>query len=65
LQPGDAPHQAVVSEQFARRVWPTTSALGHTFTFKGWKDSYQVIGVSREVRSTSGLDPNRHGRTAK
>ena len=57
LQPGDGPNQAVVSEQLAKRLWPTTSAVGHTFTFRGWKESYQVIGVSREVRSTTGLDP--------
>jgi ABC-type antimicrobial peptide transport system permease subunit len=31
--------------------------LGRTFRFKGWKESYQVIGVSREVRSTTLLDP--------
>jgi putative ABC transport system permease protein len=57
FQSTDAPNQAIVSEKLAKRLWPTTSALGHTFTFKGWKDSFQVIGVSREVRTTTVLDP--------
>jgi predicted permease len=57
FQPADAPNQAIVSEKLAKMLWPTTSALGHTFTFKGWKDSFQVIGVSREVRTTTVLDP--------
>ncbi len=57
LQQADAPNQAIVSEKLAKRLWPTTSALGHTFTFKGWKDSFQVVGVSREVLTTTALDP--------
>ncbi len=57
FQPGDGPAQAVVSEKLAKTLWPDTSPLGRTFTFKGWKEWYQVIGVSREVRSTTLLDP--------
>lgn len=57
FQPADGATQAVVSEKLANLLWPHTSALGHTFTFKGWTQSYQVIGVSREVRSTTYLDP--------
>jgi putative ABC transport system permease protein len=57
FQQGDAPTQAIVSEKLARALWPGTSPLGHTFTFRGWKERYSVIGVSREVRSTTVLDP--------
>jgi predicted permease len=57
FQPGDGPDQAIVGETLAKTLWPDTSPLGRTFTFKGWKESYQVIGVSREVRSTTLLDP--------
>ena len=54
---GDARDQAVVSEKLAKTLWPDGSALGHSFTFKGWSESYRVIGVSREVRSTTVFDP--------
>jgi hypothetical protein len=47
----------VSREVLANTLWPGTSALDHTFTFKGWKESYHVIGVSREVRSSTVLDP--------
>ncbi len=55
--PGDAPGAAIVSEKLAKTLWPGMSPLGHTFTFKGWKESYHVIGVSREVYSSTQLDP--------
>jgi putative ABC transport system permease protein len=57
FQPGDGTDQAIVSEKLATTLWPNASALGRTFTFKGWKEWYRVIGVAREVRSTTVLDP--------
>lgn len=57
FQPGDGPNHAIVGEMLAKTLWPDTSPLGRTFKFKGWKESYQVIGVSREMRTTTLLDP--------
>lgn len=57
FRPDDGPDVAIVSEKLASTLWPGTSPLDRRFTFKGWKEWYRVIGVAREVRSSSLLDP--------
>jgi putative ABC transport system permease protein len=57
FRPTDGANQAVVSEKLARLLWPGTSPLNHTFTFKGYDEWYHVVGVSREVRSSTMVDP--------
>jgi predicted permease len=40
-----APLVAVINETMARRYWPTTSAIGKTFTLSFGTSRYQVVGV--------------------
>lgn len=51
---GDAPAVAVVSESFARRVWPGQEAVGRRFNFSGPSGGpITVIGVAVDARHES------------
>jgi putative ABC transport system permease protein len=49
--PDDGPDSVVVSERLAQILWPGTSALGHSFKFRDFKEWSTVIGVAHEVRN--------------
>jgi predicted permease len=57
-------HIAIVSEATARLFWPGEDPLGRTFTldmnFRGALDTFQVVGIARDVRtaSLSRVDPS-------
>jgi predicted permease len=53
-RPG-APRVAVVNESFARRYWPTSEAVGRTFTVSG--EAHTIVGVVRDARMRSLSDP--------
>jgi predicted permease len=45
--PADRFADVIVSENLAKMLWPDTNPVGHTFRFM--KESFQVIGVAREI----------------
>jgi len=48
----DTPAVILVSESFARKVWPGESAVGKQLTldYLGGKYPYEVVGVTRDIR---------------
>lgn len=46
--PSDRFDDVIVSEGLAKMLWPRIDPLGHTFRFDN--ESFQVIGVAREIR---------------
>ena len=47
----DAPHVGIINETFAKRFWPTGSALGHRFdTGSGW---VTIVGVVGDVKQNA------------
>ena len=46
--PIDKYGDVIVSERLAQTLWPDANPVGHTFRFM--KESFQVIGVAREIR---------------
>jgi putative ABC transport system permease protein len=61
FSPGDGADSrrvAIVNEALARQLWPGGSALGRTFYWPSQKDRpFEVIGVARDSRTRSLLDP--------
>jgi putative ABC transport system permease protein len=51
-----SPDEIILGEQLAKRLFPSGSVIGRTFTLEGRKAPFQVVGVVREIRSPS-LDP--------
>jgi predicted permease len=60
FQSGDTSDQVVVGESLARMLWPGASAVGRAFTFRGSKEWYHVVGVAREIRLPSYVDPREN-----
>jgi predicted permease len=57
----DASHEyatVIVSERFARALWPAVDPLGRTFRFG--KEQFQVIGLAREIHYPA-IDARRDG----
>jgi predicted permease len=44
---------AIVSESAARRFWPGENAVGRTFNLEGAPLPFSVVGVAKDVRTTS------------
>jgi putative ABC transport system permease protein len=54
----DAQPVAIVSESFARRIWPDGSALGHKVQVFEGTPWYSIVGVAGDVRQSSlGIEP--------
>src|SRR5262249_44853333 len=52
FEPTDTSSDLVIGEQLAKKLWPGTSAVGHTFTLDN-QDPTRVVGVVNEIRSPS------------
>jgi putative ABC transport system permease protein len=46
-----APKVVIVNETFARRFWPSQSAVGHHVFIGRWTEAAQVIGVAADIKN--------------
>jgi predicted permease len=49
----EASGSAIVSESAARRFWPGENAVGRTFNLEGAPVNFTVVGVAKDVRTSS------------